>query len=83
MRYERAFRTRDVVLIATIAMFASLATIPLQSGNSGTDEVLTRESIQTPLEQQLSGVAYVLAEVECRQWHRNRACRPYNFALKQ
>jgi hypothetical protein len=31
----------------------------------------------------IPGLAYSLAEVECRQWHRNRGNRPFNFALRQ
>jgi hypothetical protein len=29
----------------------------------------------------IPGMAYSMAEVQCRTWHRNRANRPFNFAL--
>ncbi len=30
----------------------------------------------------IPGIAYNMAEIQCRTWHRNRANRPFNFLLK-
>jgi hypothetical protein len=81
MRRPCAFRTTAAYLIATTALLSTLVVQPILGAvltDSG-PKILTEEKHT----ETLPGLSYCLAEIECRQWHRNRANRPFAFALKQ
>lgn len=75
---RRAFRTPETVMVASLSSVLLLIGMP-----DGANGVHITEPMPNAMEVPVPGITYALAEVECRQWHRNRANRPYNFALKQ
>lgn len=82
----RRFRTRAVCCVALLGLASVSATLPLVSSSikgSERAEINTQACESISDCHPLQGITYALAEVECRQWHRNRAFRPYNFALRQ
>jgi len=88
---DRGYRVWETLLVSALAA-ASLYVVtpvvalamrhPEQSENRAIDFGLEL-SLEAANLSGISGLAYALAEVECRSWHRNRPFRPFNFLLKQ
>lgn len=78
----RQFNLTAVVMVGAVFITASTA-VPRVVNFFTEEESKTGKDESALHTEMLPGISYILAEVECRQWRRNRAARPFNFALRQ